>query len=44
LRTSVYVFVLVAGAVISLVFIIFLTSAIAKCLRKLKRSTCNANH
>ncbi|OEL34367.1 hypothetical protein BAE44_0004614 [Dichanthelium oligosanthes] len=37
-RTSVYVFVLVVGVVISLVFIIFLTSAIAKCLRKLKKS------
>jgi len=37
-RTSIYVFVLVADVVIALVFIIFLTSAIAKCLRKLKRS------
>jgi FtsH-binding integral membrane protein len=37
-RTSVYVFVLVAGVVISLVFIVFLASAIAKFLRKLKRT------
>ncbi|RCV21296.1 hypothetical protein SETIT_4G128000v2 [Setaria italica] len=35
-RTSVYVFMLIAGVVISLVFIIFVASAIAKCLRKLK--------